>query len=169
MGKAVDFPHIGQVWANLRLRSKIMKKNYITIDEQNYSYRLALRDDILSNENEKVVEQKLVKMSKEDINAILCSVGVKAQKTTTIELMIKYGANVNAIRDEFGNTILMQLLVPHYSNHKKYLVKPEIVETFLKHGADAKAKNYKGITVLDYAKHINRQEIIDMLLNYGAC
>lgn len=138
--------------------------------EQNkYSYRLALRDDILSNENEKVVEQKLAKMNKEDINAILCSVGVKAQKTTTIDLMIKYGADVNTIIDEFGNTVLMQLLVPHYSNHQEYLVKPEIVETFLKHGADVTARNSKGFSVLDYAKHINRQEIIDMLLNYGAC
>ena len=136
------------------------------VTEQNkYSYRLALRDDILSNEDEKVVEQKLVKMNKEDINAILCSVGVKAQKTTTIDLMIKCGADVNAIRDEFGNTTLMQLLVPHYSNHKKYLVKPEIVETFLKNGADAKAKNYKGITVLDYAKDTNCPEIINMLVN----
>ena len=139
-------------------------------EEQNeYSYRLDLRDDILSNEDGKVVEQKLAKMNKEDINAILCSVGVKAQKTTTIDLMIKYGADVNAIRDEFGNTTLMQLLVPHYSNNHKYLAKPEIVETFLKHGADAKAKNSKGITVLDYAKYVNRPEIINMLINYGAC
>lgn len=138
--------------------------------EQNkYSYRRALRDDILSNEDENVIEQKLVKMSKEDINAILCSVGVKAQKTTTIELMIKYGANVNAIRDEFGNTTLIHLLVPHYSNHQEYLVKPEIVEVFIRHGADVTARNSKGVSVLDYAKHIKRQEIIDMLLNYGAC
>ena len=68
--------------------------------EQNkYSYRLALRDDILSNEDEKVVENKLAKMNKEDINTILCSVGVKAQKPTTIDLMIKYGADVNIIED----------------------------------------------------------------------
>ena len=141
----------------------------MTKEQNKYSYRLALRDDILSNEDEKVVEQKLAKMNKEDVNAILCSVGVKAQKPTTIDLMIKYGADVNAIRDEFGNTTLMQLLVPHYSNHQKYLVKPEIVEAFLKHGADAKAKNSKGIAVLDYAKDTNSPEIINMLVNYGAC
>ena len=138
--------------------------------EQNkYSYRLALRDDILSNEDEKVVEQKLTEMNKEDINAILCLVGVKAQKPTTIDLMIKYGADVNATRDEFGNTTLMQLLVPHYSHQQEYLIKPEIVEAFLKHRADVTAKNFKGISVLDYAKETNRPEIINMLINYGAC
>ena len=140
----------------------------MTTEQNKYSYRQALRDDILSNEDEKVVEQKLAKMDKEDVNAILCSVGVKAQKTTTIDLMIKYGANVNAIIDEFGNTALMQLLVPHYSNHHEYFVKPEIVETFLKYGADAKAKNSKGITVLDYAKDANSPKIINMLVKYGA-
>ena len=130
--------------------------------QNDYSYRQDLRDDILSNEDETVVESKLAKMNKEDIKAILCSVGVRAQKTSTIDLMVKYGADVNAITDEFGNTALMQLFVPHYSKKKVYLVKPEIVEAFIKHGADINAKNNRDVSVLDYVKRTNRPEIINI-------
>ncbi len=131
-------------------------------NQNDYSYRQNLRDDILSNEDEKVVENKLAKMNKEDISAILCSVGVRAQKASTIDLMVKYGADVNAITDEFGNTALMLLFVPHHSKKRVYLVKPEIVRAFIKHGADINAKNNRGVSVLDYVKRTNRPEIIDM-------
>ena len=120
--------------------------------QNNYSNRLDLRDDILSDEDEKVVESKLTKMNHEDIKAILSSVGVRARKASTIDLLVKYGADVNAVIDDFGNTALMQLFVPHSSKNKVYLVKPEIVEAFIKHGADINAKNNKGVTVFDYAK-----------------
>ena len=67
---------------------------------------------------------------------------------------------------EGGNTVLMALLVPFYKKNQKYLVKPEIVEAFIKHGADVNAKNLEGKSVLDYAN--GRKEIVDLLIKYSA-
>ena len=148
-----------------------MRKGNMNTEQNDYRYRQSLRDDILSNEDEKVVEEKLVKMSKEDINAILCSVGARATRASTIDLMVKYGADVNAVIDEFGNTNLRSLLVPHYSKHREHLTKPQIVESFIKHGVEINVEDKDILisTPLMYAVEYNEKlEIIRALVELGA-
>ena len=134
--------------------------------ENEFSYRKDLRNDILADENSQVVEQKLSKMNKEDIKAIISSVGRLAQNTSTIDLMVKYGADVNAVTDEFGNTALMNLLSPLHKGNQIYWAKPEIIEAFIKHGADVNAKTSNGISVFDYAKKSDKPEIIAVIEKY---
>ncbi len=134
--------------------------------ENKFEYRKDLRDDILADENPQIVEQKLSKMNTEDIKAIITSVGCLAQKTSTIDLMVKYGADVNAITDEFGNTVLMNVLVPLHKDNQTYFAKPEIIEAFIKHGADVHAQNSNGTSVFDYAKKSNKPEIIAVIEKY---
>ena len=125
-----------------------------------------LHEDILADENPRVVEGKLAKLDKNLIDTFLYAVAIRCQNPNTIDLMVKYGANVNSIYIEGGNTVLMALLVPFYKKKQKYLVKPEIVEALIKHGADVNAKNDDGKRVLDYAN--GRKEIVDLLVKYGA-
>ena len=127
---------------------------------------MKLHEDILADENPSVVEEKLAKLDKNFIDTFLYAVAIRCQNPSTIDLMVKYGANVNAMYVEGENTVLMALMVPFYKKNQKYLVKPEIVEAFIKHGADVNAKNLDGKSVLDYAN--GRKEIVDLLVKYGA-
>ena len=127
---------------------------------------IKLHEDILADENPRVVEEKLAKLDKNLIDTFLYAVAIRCQNPSTIDLMVKYGANVNSIYIDGGNTVLMALLVPFYRKKQKYLVKPEIVEALIKHGADVNAKNDDGKSVLDYAN--GRKEIVDLLIKYGA-
>ena len=44
----------------------------------------------------------------------------------------------------------------------------DLVALFLKHGADAHAKNQRGRTAIDIAKQKQRDDIVKLLQEYGA-
>ena len=80
---------------------------------------IKLHEDILADENPKVVEEKLAKLDKNLIDTFLYAVAIRCKNPSTIDLMVKYGANVNSIYVEGGNTVLMALLVPFYKKQQK--------------------------------------------------
>ena len=70
-----------------------------------------------------------------------------------IELLLKYGANINAVNTD-GDTALIYAV---------FAKRTDNVKTLLQHGADPEIKNEEQMTALSYAKQHGLKTIIDLL------
>lgn len=77
--------------------------------------------------------------------------------TTTVELLLKYGADVNA-RDACGRTPLILASGAFFEARGA-----EVVHTLLEHGADIDAEDNFGQTAMDWAEHYNCEDIVKTL------
>lgn len=96
------------------------------------------------------------------IQNVTQSSGVSGPGQETIGLLLRAGANPNAV-DEQGESPLMIAANTATSG----VMHPEVVEMLLKNGADAKAKSQNGRTVL-FGKSSSDTQILKLLLAAGA-
>jgi len=119
-------------------------------------------DDILKPKSEKDIEKELSKLSKHDLNYLLLDAAAE-NKTTNIELIIKYGANVNcltpgSIRDDRWTPLM-------YSSMNGNL---ESMIILIKYGANVNVKDVHGRTPLKLARSNGYIDAVNLLKQYGA-
>lgn len=76
-----------------------------------------------------------------------------------VNLLVQAGADVNAIYPELGDTVIMNAV------HNEYF---DITELLLKWGADPNKKNFNGDNALIWADRTDNDDIINLLVSYGA-
>ncbi len=84
---------------------------------------------------------------------------VRHNRPNMIPLLISKGAQVNAKDDDEGMTAIMMAA---------YDGKIEIVQVLINNGASINLKDNYDMTALDLAKEHAHQDIVDLLLKYGA-
>lgn len=90
-------------------------------------------------------------------NSLLHRAVVK-RNTAIVNLLIKHGADVNAVRKDTGTSPLHSAV--YYST-------PEVVLLLIDNGAEVNAKSKSGDTPLNFALGGERKEIVDIIMDKG--
>lgn len=77
-------------------------------------------------------------------------------KLPVVEILLKYGADINAVSDSGSTPVRSACFMTHY----------EIVKYLVEHGADINKPNYNGGTCL--INSVQSPSLCDILLKYGA-
>lgn len=119
----------------------------------------------IQNKRKKVVE--IMINNKADINAVSDGStplmwAVSDNSLDIVKLLIDKGADINTETDFLGfKQSALEISVTHNFT--------DIVKLLLEHGADVKFRDYKGKSLLSYAKEDGYdKEIVELLIKYGA-
>ncbi|KQB39112.1 Ankyrin repeat protein [Flavobacterium daejeonense] len=147
----------GQTENFTRLIKQNVDINYITPTKEGSEFRLTALDVAIRADNQKAIKILIETNKISRLNEGLFT-AAGAQRASTIELLIKYGANPNYTND-FGHSVLM-FATSFGSN--------EVVKCLVKNGANINHAKPNGMTALMLAGYDSNIEKLKLLLKLGA-
>ena len=135
-----------------------------------------IEDAILSGTPDKVKNLCLGKneilsnfIDNESIKITMLQYAISYNKIEIVKLLVELGSDLN-VKDNFGYPLLFSIVgkCATMTEPKRLKEWHNILELFLKRGADYNAKDSKGRTALNEATVLRADDAIDLLEAYGA-